>query len=269
MGNTRSTSPCCISSSGNNPCSLSAVGTLDCVHAYDSWRQVAGYFDGEGTIYFSDTSNRPYKLSISLVFVDQSVDQINMIREFLNRHGVRTSNVLKRSDARAYELAASQFASVKKALRRMAPFLHKKEIEARATLEYYNGKITGDQLVSVFGSEVEAGRRERKIRAVALAVPFTRPEGVKVVKQLRRDRLRDAFGRYRARLTPEDFADIRTGYFDNGMRICDLAREYPRYARETIRRVLGKGRRYVGVKGIGRVDTTDTSFRDPRRAPTA
>jgi len=236
------------------------------VPAYDSWRQVAGYFDGDGTIYFSDTSNRPYKLSISLVFVDQSFDQIRMIKEFLNQHGVRTSNVLKRSDAGAYELAISQFASVRKALRRLAPFLHKKEIEAQAALDYYRGKITGNQLISVFSAEVEAGRRERKSRTVALDVPFTRPEGAKMMKRLRSDRLRDVFGRYRARLTPEDFENIRIGYFDKGARICDLTKKYPRYARETIRRVLGKGRGYVGVKGIGRVETTDTTLRDPKTA---
>jgi hypothetical protein len=236
------------------------------VPQYRSWLQIAGYFDGDGTIYFSDTSNRPYKLSISLVFVDQSVDQMKSVKDFLNGHGVKTSNILKRSDGEAYELAVSQFKCVKKALGRMIPFLCKKENEARAALDYYEGRITGNQLLAVFKTEVDAGRRENHPRKIALDVPYTRPEGDRLMKTIRKDRLRDAFGRYRAKLTTRDFQDIRTKHFDRGMRICDLVKEYPQYARETIRRVLGRGRGYVGVKGIGRVDTTDTTLREPRRA---
>jgi hypothetical protein len=237
------------------------------VPKYHSWLQVAGYFDGDGTIYFSDTSNRPYKLTISLVFVDQSVDQIESVKDFLNRHGVKTSNVLKRSDSNARELAVSQFKCVKKALRHMIPFLCKKENEARAALDYYEGRITGNQLIAVFKTEVEAGRRERKSKTVHLDVPYTRPAGDRIMRSLRKGRLRDAFGRYRAKLTPDDFQAIRVKHFDQGKRICDLVREYPQYGRETIRRVLGRGRGYIGVKGIGRVDTTDTTLRDPRKAP--
>ena len=234
---------------------------------YHSWLQVAGYFDGDGTIYFSDTSNRPYKLTISLVFVDQSVDQIESVKDFLNRHGVKTSNVLKRSDSNACELAVSQFKCVKKALRHMIPFLCKKENEARAALDYYEGRITGNQLIAVFKTEVEAGRRERKAGTVHLDVPYTRPAGDRMMRSLRKDRLRDAFGRYRAKLTPDDFQAMRVKHFDQGKRICDLVREYPQYSRETIRRVLGRGRGHIGVKGVGHVDTTDITLRDPRRAP--
>ena len=157
---------------------------------YNSWRQVAGYFDGDGTIYFSDTSNRPYRLSISLVSVNQSHDQLEMIKEFLNKHGIATRGVLKRSDANAFELAVSQFNCVKRALRRMVPFLWKKESAASACLDYYEGRITGNQLISAFQREVDAGRRERKIRTVQLDVPYTHPDGDMVMKSLRRDRLR-------------------------------------------------------------------------------
>jgi hypothetical protein len=236
------------------------------VPGYHSWCQVAGYFDGDGTIYFSDTSNQPYKLSISLVFVDQSVDQIGSVKNFLNGHGVKTSNTLKRSDAEAYELAVSQFKCVKRALKRMIPFLCKKEAEAKAALDYYEGRITGNQLVVIFNGEVETGRRERRPRKVALDVPYTRPDGDKIMKRIRNDRLRDAFGRHRARLTPRDFQSIRTEHFEQGKRICELVKEYPRYSRETIRRVLGRGRGYIGVKGMGRVDTTDITIREPRWA---
>lgn len=237
------------------------------VPSYDSWRQVAGYFDGDGTIYFSDTSNQPYKLSISLVFVDQSFDQIKNVRDFLNNRGIRTSNILKRSDTNAHELAVSEFKSVRKTLRLISPFLCKKENEALAASDYYDGKTTGNDVLVVFAGEVEAGRRERRSRKIPLDVPYRRPDGDRLMKEIRNDRLRDAFGRYRAKLTPEDFRAIRSKHFDQGKRICDLTREYPQYARETIRRTLGRGRGYIGVKGIGHVDTTDTTIRDPHSAP--
>lgn len=46
---------------------------------YETWEQVAGYFDGDGTVATSDLSNLPYKLGLSLWFVDQSEDQIRMV----------------------------------------------------------------------------------------------------------------------------------------------------------------------------------------------
>jgi hypothetical protein len=236
------------------------------VPVYRTWQQLAGYFDGDGTVYFSDTSNQPYKLSLSLVFVDQSSFQASNVREFLNGHGVRTSNILKRSDGMACELAVSEFKSVKLALERMAPYLCKKESEVRAALRYYQGRTTGNELAAVFKEQVEAGRRERHPRKVPIDVPYKRPDGDRIMKQVRNDRIRDAMGRYRAKLTPEDFQAIRREHFDFGRRICDLTREYPQYARETIRRILGRGRGYILVKGIGRVDTTDITIREPRRA---
>jgi len=237
------------------------------VPGYKSWGQIAGYFDGDGTIYFSDTSNQPYKLSVSLIFVDQSYDQIKNVKDFLNLHGVRTSSILKTSLGTANMVAVSEFNSVKAVLRRMLPYLCKKANEAQATFDYYEGKITGNQLLAIFKQEVEAGRRESHPRKVALDVPYKRVEGDRIMKRIRKDRLRDALGRYRARLTAEDFRAIRIEHFDQGKRICELVREHPRYSRETIRRVLGRGRGYITVKGIGRVDTTDTTIRDPHQAP--
>jgi len=236
------------------------------VPIYKSWRQVAGYFDGDGTIGISDTTNQPYKLSLSLIFVDQSFDQIKNVRDFLTRCRVRTSNILKTSKGSAHMVAISEFKAVKRFLRCMLPFLYKKANEARSALEYYDGKITGNELLAVFREEVEAGRRERRERKVALDVPFTRPDGDRIMKRIRNDRLRDSMGRYRATLTARDFRAIRVKFFDRGERICELVREYPKYCRETIRRVLGKGRGYILVKGIGRVDTTDITIRDARGA---
>jgi hypothetical protein len=140
----------------------------------------------------------------------------------------------------------------------MLPFLCKKAIEAQGAIDYYEGRITGNEFMTILQREVEAGRRERRPRRVRIDVPYTRIEGDRIMKQNRRDKLRDAFGRFRAKVTPEDYENIRRKHFDEGKRLRDLVKDYPQYARETIRRVMGGGRGYVGVKGRGRVDTTDS-----------
>ena len=243
---------------GNNPCWLYPPTDSSLVPEYLSWRQVAGYFDGDGTIGTSDLSNQPYKLGLSLMFVDQSLDQIANVRNFFQEHGIRTSNILKTSKGTANIVVVSEFNSVKKMLRCLMPFLCKKANEARAALGYYEGKITGNEMVAIFQEEVEAGRRERRKRKVRIDVPYKRPEGDMIMKNRRKDKLRDALGRFRAKVTPEDYQNIRREHFDRGERLRDLVKEYPQYARETIRRVLGGGRGYVLVKGRGLVSTTDS-----------
>jgi hypothetical protein len=222
------------------------------VPEYNSWRQVAGYFDGDGTIALSDLSNQPFKLGLSLIFVDQSSEQILNVLTFLRNHAVRTSNVLKTSKGTANMVAVSQFDSVKSTLRHMLPFLVKKSNEARVALDYYEGKIRGNDLLALFQKEVEDGRRERRTRKVAINVPYTYLEGDKMMKFRRRERLRDAFGKFRAKVTMEDFQEVRKKYFA-GASMRELMDEYPNYCRSTIARIIGKDRACVLVSGRGLV----------------
>lgn len=112
------------------------------MHEYTTWEQVAGYFDGDGSICFSDLSNQPFKLGISLIFTDGSKEQIQMLRGFLLAQGVKTSNVL-RSTSNAWMLVISRADAVLCSLKKMFPHLYKKGIEAGATIDYLEGKITG------------------------------------------------------------------------------------------------------------------------------
>jgi len=236
------------------------------VPQYHSWRQVAGYFDGDGNIGISDVSNRPYKISLSVVFTDQSIDQIANVRDFLRNNGVKTRNTLKTSKGTANIVVVGGFESVKKILKAMLPYLCKKENEVKAVIDYFEDRITGNELMTILRQEVEAGRRERRPHQVALNVPYTRSRGLALMKANRKARLRDAFGRFRSKVTPEDFARIREEHFEQGKQQTDLMSKYPQYSKETIRRVLGRDRGYVGVKGVGRVDTTDITLRDALRA---
>jgi len=236
------------------------------VKPYRSWKQVAGYFDGDGNISISDLSNQPFKLSLSLIFTDASIEQISMIREFFLARGIRTSNLLRTSQGTAWIIAISRFDMVLLVLKKMLPYLYKKANEAQSSIDYYEGRITGNDLVATFSNEVDAGRRERRAHKARIYVPFTHLQGG-YQRETRNIRLRDAFGRFRAKVTPADFASIREEHFVQGRGLRDLMSKYPQYSKETIRRILGRDRGYVGVKGIGMVNTTDTTIREPRKDP--
>jgi hypothetical protein len=227
------------------------------VNPYGSWRQVAGYFDGDGNFSITDLSNQPFKLGLQIIFTDQSQEQISMLRTFLVKRGIIPSNVLKTSKGTASMIAIGTFDGVLAAAIAMLPYLFKKSNEAIAVIDYYEGRISGNDLVAIFKQEVEAGRRERRNHTVKIDVPYTYVEGDAMMKMRRRQRIREVFTVTRAKVTRQDFEAIREQHFIGGKRLRDLVKEYPQYARETIRRVLGGGRGYVGVKGVGRVDTAD------------
>lgn len=233
---------------------------------YRFWSQVAGYFDGDGSIAISDLSNQPFKLGLSLIFTEMSIEQISMVREFLMSKGIRTSNVLRTSSESAWMIAVSRHDMVLCALKKMLPYLYKKANEAKSAIDYYEGRITGNEFVESFKGEVESGRREKRPHRVVIDVPF-KYQGVMVMKEVRSSRLRDTLGRFRAKVTAEDYQKIRMEHFEENLRIQQLMSKYPQYSKETIRRILGRDRGYVGVKGIGRVDTTDITIREPRTAP--
>lgn len=220
---------------------------------YESWMQVAGYFDGDGTIAISDTSNQPYNLGLSLQFVDQSRGQISMLRNFVRSKGVETSRILKTSKGTASMISIGRYDAVVKTLRAMLPFLYKKANEARTALSYYEGRTTGNQLYAAFQREVEAARRERHPRKVVIDVPYRRPVGTRLLKMRRRERLWRAIEMVRAKVSKQDYDNIRKERLGHGTRICDLTRQYPKYSKETIRRILGRDRGYVLVVGVGRV----------------
>lgn len=227
------------------------------MNPYGSWRQVAGYFDGDGNFSITDLSNQPFKLGLQIIFTDQSQEQISMLRAFLIKRGIIPRNVLKTSKGTASMIAIGTFDGVLAAAKAMLPCLFKKRNEAIAVIDYYEGRITGNDLVAIFQQEVKAGRRERRNHTVKIDVPYTFPEGDAMMKERRKQRMREVLTKTRAKVTHQDFEAIRKEHFTEGKRLRDLVKEYPQYSRETIRRVLGGGRGYVGVRGVGRVHTTD------------
>lgn len=218
---------------------------------YRSWEQVAGYFDGDGNFSITDLSNQPFKLGLQAIFTDQSLQQISMLRRFFVKRGIRPSNVLRTSKGTAFMIAVGTFAGVLAASKSMLPHLYKKANEARAVINYYGGRITGNDLVAIFRSEVEAGRRERRNHSVKIDVPYTYPKGDSLMAARRRERIREGIARTRAKVTKRDYESIRKKHSEGGVPLAELVRMYPDYSRETLRRILGGGRGYVLVVGEG------------------
>jgi hypothetical protein len=65
-------------------------------YVYDSWDQVGGYFDGDGTVYINTRSSKV--LQFSLIWVDNCRDQLGQLRRFLISQGISTGEVLRRAD---------------------------------------------------------------------------------------------------------------------------------------------------------------------------
>jgi len=231
---------------------------------YGTWKQVAAYFDGDGNFSITDLSNRPFKLGLQMIFTDQSPQQIAMLRRFFLKKGIKPSNMLKTSKGTAWMIAIGTFAGVLKAAKAMLPHLYKKAKEARAVAYYYGGRITGNELVAVFRREVTEKRRERRNHTVRINVPYTFPQGDALMRERRRERIREAIEKNRPVVSMRDLESIRRDSA-NGIPLAKLAKKHSSCSRETIRRILGRGRGYVLVKGIGRVDTTGTTLRCTRQ----
>ena len=136
----------------------------------------------------------------------------------------------------------SRFESVLAALRAMLPYLLEKSNEAVGAVGYYEGRFRGNDLYALFSDEVKAGRRENHARKVIIDVPFTYPEGDALMKAKRNAKIRAAIARTRAKVTRKEYEAIRAEHLQQGGPLNELVKKYPQYAREMIRRILGRRR---------------------------
>lgn len=66
---------------------------LEKVRGYRTWTQVAGYFDGDGSVHLRTDS--PVVLRFALVWVDNCFEQLLQLRSFLSSRGITLGNVLQ------------------------------------------------------------------------------------------------------------------------------------------------------------------------------
>ena len=140
---------------------LDVVEELPARGKYDSWRQVAGYFDGDGTVGFDI---QMFTLGMFLELSENWRPRLQEVETFLNREGIRTYIPNKTLAGRAHVLKILRTPSVIGAARSMLPFAFKKELELKTLLDYYSDLITGNHVIEIFNSEVISGKRVGKIR---------------------------------------------------------------------------------------------------------
>ncbi len=112
--------------------------------AYEDWRQVSGYFDGDGG---TDYLPRKWVLHPTVAFVDNFRPQLDMLNEFLILEGIVPWRYCRMQGA--WKLGIGRAESVHKMACSMLPFLSKKKAEAKAVIDYLENRITGTQFAEV------------------------------------------------------------------------------------------------------------------------
>jgi hypothetical protein len=201
---------------------------------YTSWKQVAGYFDGDGNVGIEVVKK---VLRFKIRFVDTWKPQIRSIEYFLSSNGLCCSSIgngKKRGKWQpAYRLDVVEVRSVLEAARAMLPFTVKKREELQTVINYLEGRITGNDAIASFNEGVRLGRRRGKVRNEV--VPYTRPDGLRLGKLENARRARAA---YAVDVKPDVQEAIRRDHTDRKLGHVRLSRKYG-YSVSVIRRVLG------------------------------
>lgn len=140
---------------------------------YASWAAVAGYFDGDGSVGFD---LREYILHWVISFSDNWLPQIEQVRNFLIRHGIKVGKP-RRVGVGAWGCEVAEISSMRKMAAEMLASggIFKKRRELELLLDYYEDKITGTVVIEAFNSEVKLGNRLGKIKNVEM--PYTHSGG--------------------------------------------------------------------------------------------
>ncbi len=128
---------------------------------YTLWAQVGGYFDGDGCARVRTDS--PVVLRFTLVWVDNSHEQLRQLRSFLFSKGIAVGNVLKHSNG-AYMLQIASPRSVLAAAKQLVHFCFKKNKELGIIIDYYEDRINGTTALLELNELVRQGLRLGKVR---------------------------------------------------------------------------------------------------------
>ena len=148
---------------------------------YTDWRQVAGYFDGDGSVGYV-----PGRFTVGLraIWTDTYKPQLEHIQDFLASEGLSPSKMTSKEKKRsstitlAWNLLLSERGGVLYAFRKMLPYVDKKRDQVRNAIAYLENTVTGEELIENFNQAVKLGTRSGKIRQAKMA--WTKQQGVRL-----------------------------------------------------------------------------------------
>jgi hypothetical protein len=200
---------------------------------YFSWKQISGYFDGDGNVGVEVVR---YVLKFKLRFSDTWRPQIETVRSFLNREGISTSAIWhekREGRLEAFRVEVSAVSGVLRAAKAMLPFCAKKAEDLRILVDYIEGRQSGNQAIERLNEEVRTGRRSGFVREQTL--PHTRTDGLRIKELANASRARAAHAVFVSETIQKE---IKKDHWEHRRSFVELSKKYG-YSVSVIRRILG------------------------------
>ncbi len=143
-----------------------------------SWDYIAGFFDGEGGLIVDFSSSRRV-LPLALRISQKNSEVLDLISGFPKHRGIHS--IIGRMTDGTHYLGVQRARDVLRMANSMKLVVKKVQLEAAAA--YLEGKITGNELLTVLQEEHLRGRRKSEIPESALRrFPLTRVEAKKLAR---------------------------------------------------------------------------------------
>ena len=141
---------------------------------YSDWRQVAGYYDGDGG---EEIKIGKFVLRFAITWTDTYLPQLQHIERFLISEKLAPSKIRLGSSKigrKPWHLSLWETGGMLQACKQMLPFLDKKRIQVATLLDYMESRITANDALRTFNLECAKGKWAGKVRI--LDKPWTRNE---------------------------------------------------------------------------------------------
>jgi hypothetical protein len=152
------------------------VESLDNSSTYNSWEQVSGYFDGDGTPILTLAM---FTIIPSLDWADSFKPQLEAVRNFLVAQELEPTNCFPCGSLNpkpVWYLRLYEKGGLLEAVLAMLPHLVKKRDQVQGIADYVRDRIQGEALVEIFNRATRLGCRSGFIREARM--PYTHSEGL-------------------------------------------------------------------------------------------
>jgi hypothetical protein len=160
---------------GGNPEATSSANLLkDNRENYTTWHQIAGYFDGDGSVTLNPEM---FTVSLGLDWADSYKLQLEGVQRFLTNEGLKPAQIYAMGKENpVWHLRLTKRADLLRALSKITPLLIKKKDQVDAANCYLQNEITAEELIEEFNEATRTGTRSGYLRT--LRMPYKHDQGV-------------------------------------------------------------------------------------------